>query len=342
MPQERNPDEDQNDDLGDEGLHEPGNANLNRAMATDDDEFYTQLDDVYNELKWYKKKFENTIVYCNCDDPKISAFYHYFSYNFKKLGLKKLITTCYKNTNADLFTKHKSETAVKIVMTGWKEGATRPEPDDAEVTPLEEDGDFRSDECIELLKEADVVVTNPPFSLFREYVNLLNKEGKKFLIIGNSNAITTKEIFPLIKKNLLWSGRTNPTQFTRPDNTIRTFGNIQWFTNIDHKKRREELILRGSYNSRAYPKYDNYPDAISVDEVNQIPKDYYGVMGVPITFLGKHNPAQFEIIGLSASWDEYGGNEHNPRLNGDGIYRRLFIRRTRRRKNHPDKCPQSS
>lgn len=281
-------------------------------MRAKKDEFYTQLADIENELRHYRDFFRGKTVLCNCDDPRVSQFFHYFAYGFERLGLRRLITTCYKNRDMDFFSENKSEQAVYLVYEGDKNGNRTPDPEEIGIHPLRGDGDFRSAECIELLKQADVVVTNPPFSLFREYVAQLMKYEKKFLIIGNQNAVSYKEIFPLIKNNQIWLGiNAGAQKFSVPmsyqkDNIYiaddgkkyAKFGNICWFTNIDHKKRHEELILYKNYSPVEYPKYVNY-DAIDVSMVANIPCDYDGIMGVPITFLDKYNPKQFELIGRS-------------------------------------------
>ncbi|MGQ3637360.1 adenine-specific methyltransferase EcoRI family protein [Ornithobacterium rhinotracheale] len=287
------------------------NNNLHKAKKGKNDEFYTQLSDIENELKHYAHHFKDKVVYCNCDDPRISNFFHYFSYNFERLGLKKLITTCYKNQQMDLFSQGEAEEAIMLEYTGDKNGNHTPDPDEIGVTPLKGDGDFRSPESIEILKQADIVVTNPPFSLFREYIAQLIEYDKKFLVIGSMNAITYKEIFPLISANKMWLGygfRGGNAYFetTQPkenfakgvyneDTGLVKFRNVHWFTNLDHNKRHEKLILYKKYTPEEYPKYDNY-DAINVNKVAEIPCDYRGVMGVPITFLDKYNPEQFEIV----------------------------------------------
>lgn len=257
------------------------NANLHKAKDAKNDEFYTQLTDVAKELMHYKAHFKDKIVFCNCDDPTWSAFWKYFHLNFAELGLKKLISTHYD----------REEATYKMEYTGGNDN-------DIEVgvkTPLEGNGDFRNQECLDLLDECDIVVTNPPFSLFREYVAVLVEHKKKFLIIGNKNAITYKEFFPLLKNDEVWIGCTNVKEFLQPDGSIKKFGNIGWFTNLDVAKRHEKLILWKKYTPEEYPRYDNY-DAINVNKVSEIPCDYDGVMGVPITFLDKYNPDQFEIV----------------------------------------------
>ena len=262
------------------------NSNLQEAKRKKNDEFYTRLPDIENELHHYKHHFKGKVVYCNCDDPSTSAFWKFFRMNFKDWGLKKLIATHYE--------KDEQNYSYKIEMKfgdKWN--------DEPEKIPLLCNGDFRSAVCIALLKEADIVVTNPPFSLFREYVAQLMAYEKKFLIIGNMNAITYKEIFPLLKENLVWLGYTHPKIFLQPDGSEKSFGNILWYTNLDIKKRHEFLDLRGNYfDSVSYPKYDNY-DAIEVSKVNAILCDYDGVMGVPITFLDKYCPLQFGILDMA-------------------------------------------
>ena len=294
------------------------NKNLHQAKNAKKDEFYTQLPDIENELKHYRHHFKNKVVYCNCDDPRMSNFFHYFSYNFEDLGLKKLITTCYQNQNRDLFSSHDSERAIYLEYHGDQNKNRVPDINEIGVQYLKGDGDFRSAESIELLKQADIVVTNPPFSLFREYVAQLIAYDKQFVIIGNMNAITYKEVFPLIKENKLWFGpsiHSGDREFGVPfDYPLKAAGNridengnkfirvkgVRWFTNLDHNKRHEDLILYKPYTPEEYPKYDNY-DAINVDKTKEIPMDYPGVMGVPITFLDKYNPEQFEILGLGIS-----------------------------------------
>ena len=320
------------------------NTILHKAKSSKKDEFYTQLPDIERELRHYKKYFKDKVVYCNCDDPRVSNFFHYFSYNFEKLGLKKLIATCYKNQNMDLFSQNKSEKAIYLEYNGDLNGNNVPDSDEIGIKPLKGDGDFRSQESIELLKQADIVVTNPPFSLFSEYVAQLIEFEKKFLIIGHQNSITYKDIFPLIKENKLWLGygfKRNMAHFINrhyvdyasdadhQEGMIRVSG-VQWFTNLDTKKRHEELILYKTYNSEDYPKYDNY-NAIEVSKTVDIPIDYEGAMGVPITFLNKYNPDQFELLGCSYSYGEpigyhIAGESFNVSVNGKNVYKRLFIR----------------
>ena len=313
------------------------NANLSNAKRAKNDEFYTQLSDIENELKHYKNHFAGKVVYCNCDDARESNFFRFFQKKFNDYGLKKLITTSY-NENG-----HGSV----LVYEGDTNGNGKLDEHEVKVSELKGNGDFRSEECIELLKEADIVVTNPPFSLFREYIATLVQYDKKFLVIGNNNAITYKEIFPLIKENKLWLGFSdNKTmEFVMPDsyekyNYIDKKGRkigkvpaISWFTNLEHSKRNDEIILYKKYTSEEFPKYDNY-DAIEVSRVCEIPKDYNGVMGVPITFLGKYNPSQFEIVGLTSSSKEctYGlllseNQSTRAKINSKYIYARLLIKK---------------
>ncbi len=312
------------------------NLNLRNADRAKQDEFYTQLVDIEQELKYYKAAFFNKVVFCNCDDPYESNFFKYFAMNFNHLGLKKLICTCYATSpvawvqlslfdNENIVVKKgNGKQPYKIEITEVKDynGDGAVDLSDVEyllknkkntLSVLEGDGDFRSQECIELLKEADIVVTNPPFSLFREYVAQLMEYDKKFIIIGNQNAITYKEIFPLLKNDQIWLGNSihsGDREFRIPDNYevrskslrvdengvryIRVVG-VRWYTNIDYKERHENLILYKTYSAEDYPKYDNY-NAINVDKTVDIPVDYDGLMGVPITFFDKYNPSQFEII----------------------------------------------
>ncbi len=323
------------------------NKNLHKAKANKKDEFYTQLTDIERELKHYKKHFKNKVVYCNCDDPRISNFFHYFSYNFEKLGLKKLITTCYQNQDIDLFSQNDTEQAIYLEYNGDKNGNNVPDLEEIGIHYLKGDGDFRSEESIKLLKEADIVVTNPPFSLFREYVSQLIEYDKKFIIIGHQNAITHKGVFKYIKNNELWLGygfKRNCAHFINKhyddyasdadhqDGMIRVSG-VQWFTNLDMNKRHEEMVLYKQYNAEEYQKYDNY-DAIEVSKTVTIPIDYDGVMGVPIKFMNKYNPNQFEIVGCSYSYGEpkgyhIEGRSFNVSIDGKQIDKRLFIKRKR-------------
>lgn len=316
------------------------NRTLHVAKSSKKDEFYTQLSDIESELKHYKEHFKNKVVFCNCDDPRYSNFFKYFAYNFENLGLKKLITTCYKNQETDLFFQEESEKAVFLEYNGDLNGNKIPDAEEIGLKPLIGDGDFRSKESIELLKQSDIVVTNPPFSLFREYVNQLVKYDKKFLIIGNINAITYKEIFKLIKENKAWlginmgrgiSGFIVPNDYglfgteARIDengNRIVATNNCLWLTNLDTFRRHEDIVLTKKYygNESEYPKFDNY-DAINVNKTQDIPMDYEGVMGVPITFLHKYNPKQFELIKFRK-----GNDEKDLSINGKCPYFRILIR----------------
>lgn len=334
-----------------------GNTSLQKAKKAKNDEFYTRLEDIENELRHYKKHFADKTVLCNCDDPYESNFFKYFAMNFNSLGLKKLIATCYA-TSPIVYTQLNifgGETAIGTEVTDKK-------PYKIEITEVEDlngdgavdladveqllkskkntlsllkgDGDFRSEECVELMKEADVVVTNPPFSLFREYVAQLAEYDKDFVIIGTQNAITYKEFFPLLKDNKAWLGYNSVKEFAKSDGTTQKFGNICWYTNLEIKKRYENINLYRAYknNEDKYPRYDNY-DAIEVGKVSEIPEDYDGVMGVPITFMDKYNPEQFEIVGATESegkgfssglWNESSGIAQ-PVVNGERKYKRIFI-----------------
>lgn len=345
---------------------------LGKARQSRMDEFYTRLSDIEAEMRHYKEHFRDKIIFCNCDDPYESDFFKYFAMNFDFLGLKKLITTCYAGSpvagkQLSLFdvTGLEQEPSnfglpYKIEITEVKDENADGAIDLADVeyllkndknslTLLEGDGDFRSPECVELLKQADMVVTNPPFSLFREYVAQLIEHNKEFIIIGNKNAITYKEIFTLIREGRLWLGAgfrngnayfRVPKSYTRewadgvydPDTELVKFRNVGWFTNLDLQKRHERLTLYKNYIPAEFPNYDNY-DAINVDRVADIPYDYDGVMGVPITFLDKYSPEQFEIVGLIA------GNikglagiptktgKDGPYINGKLKYGRILIKR---------------
>ena len=334
-----------------------GTALLTKAKLAKKDEFYTQLGDIEREAMHYREYFCGKTVLCNCDDPRVSNFFHYFSYNFEFLGLKKLISICYKNQERDLFTTKATDRAIWLEYDGDKNGNRIPDPEEIGIHYLDGDGDFRKEESINLLKRADVVVTNPPFSLFREYVAQLVKYDKKFLIIGNVNALKYKEIFPLIKQDKMWLGcsiHSGDREFGVPDDYpleasscridekgrkfIRVKG-VRWYTNIEHKERHEEMILYRKYDPAVYPKYVNY-DAIEVSKTADIPCDYDGVMGVPITFMDKYNPDQFEIVGMSLDLanmsiirERLGRNDGGPTfyIEKDGklirLYDRIAIRR---------------
>ncbi|MDO8490371.1 MAG: adenine-specific methyltransferase EcoRI family protein [bacterium] len=312
------------------------NKNLHKASAAKNDEFYTQLTDIENELKYYKEQFRDKVVFCNCDDPKESNFVKYFSRNFEHLGLKKLIATHYKEAN--LFPQ---EAPYKLEYAGDKNGNRMPDPSEF-MTEMIGTGDFRSEECIELLKEADIVVTNPPFSLFREYVAQLVEYKKKFIILGDQNAITYKDFFKLIKENKLWLGYDNggtkwfqvPMDYDIPtesrikiENGVKFFsmGRIVWFTNMETTKRHQELTLYKKFTPGEYPKYDNY-EAINVDKVSDIPMGYSGMMGVPITFLDKYNPKQFEIIGIDRYIEDNPNYGRRFTINEKEIYARVVIK----------------
>lgn len=261
-----------------------GNSNLHRAKEAKNDEFYTQLSDVENELVHYREHFRGKTVFCNCDDPTWSAFWKYFHLNFGFLGLKRLISTHYDKEQSTYMMEYLGGDD-NDVSVGTK-------------TPLKGNGDFRNEECLELLRQSDIVVTNPPFSLFREFIGTLMENGKKFVVIGNKNAVTYKEMFPLLRSDEVWLGYYSPSEFGTPSGTTKKINGLsRWFTNLDIKKRHENLILYKHYSPEEFPKYDNY-DAINVDKVSDIPLDYNGVMGVPITFMNQYNPDQFEIIGL--------------------------------------------
>jgi len=297
-------------------MKKSSNSNLKKAKSSKNDEFYTQLCDIERELGHYKNHFKGKVVFCNCDDPIESNFYFYFAQNFEFLGIKKLISTH--------FEREKPSYKLEIISDINNDGKINKL--DTVKTPLKQNGDFRSPECIEILKEADIVITNPPFSLFREYVAQLMEYDKNFLIIGNINAITYKEIFKLIKENKAWlgvnmgrgiSGFIVPEHYelygteARIDesgNRIVSTNNCLWLTNLDTAKRHEDIILYKQYNSKEYLDYNNY-NAINVDKTKDIPVNYKGVMGVPITFLHKHNPDQFEILALGNSRDNFSPNK---------------------------------
>ena len=310
-----------------------GNRALRVANVDKNDEFYTQLSDIEKELRHYRKHFKGKTVFCNCDDPFESNFFKFFVLNFNRLGLNKLIATCYSDSpiaggqlslfdvlGGDEKIKNKPYKAI-VTKVYDKTGDGGVDMFDVaelfmsgenELTELEGDGDFRSEESLALMDEADIVVTNPPFSLFREYVTTLIEHKKSFIIIGNQNAITYKEVFTLMMNDEMWLGSTSPKEFIIPSHVnnrkntyvkddgtiIAKFGNICWFTNLDIKKRHEEIILVKRFNDMEYRKYDNF-DAVEVSKIVEIPSDYSGVMGVPITFMNKYNPDQFEIIGMA-------------------------------------------
>ena len=317
------------------------NELLKKAKKSKSDEFYTQLSDIQSELQHYRSHFKNKVVYCNCDDPRISNFFKYFASNFKELGLKQLIASCFRERLGDLTNTRDNENGFFYEYTGT--GGQKEKPSSTDIVYFNGDGDFRSSESIELLKQSDIVVTNPPFSLFREYVAQLVKYDKKFLIIGNVNSITYKEIFKLIKENKAWlginlgrgvSGFIVPEHYelygteARIDsleNRIVSPNNCLWLTNLDTFKRHEDIALTKKYfgNEDEYPKYDNY-DGINVNKTQDIPSDYKGVMGVPITFLHRFNPDQFEIIKFRK-----GNDEKDLSINGKCPYFRILIKNKR-------------
>lgn len=297
------------------------NTNLTTAKKVKNDEFYTRYEDIEAEVMKYRKQFKGKIVYLPCDDPaeKKSEFWSFFVNNFDAFGLKKLIATHYDENGR----------AYKIWIDTDTTGDGYIDDADALQEDLVGNGDFRSPECVEILDECDIVCTNPPFSLFREFVDLLVTHNKQFLIIGNQNAFSYKEIFHLIHTDIIWTGYNMVRKFFQPDGSIKEFGNVCWFTNMMTNKRNEEIILTKKYadNPEAYPHYDSC-DAIDVGRVINIPSDYYGVMGVPITFLDKYNPNQFEILGLDDPELVYPNwRGRGPDLNGKTIYRRVMIRR---------------
>lgn len=337
-----------------------GNKGLNAANKAKKDEFYTQLPDIEEELRHYKQHFRDKIIFCNCDDPYESNFFKYFAMNFNQLGLKKLIATCYAGSpvnatqlqlsfwgdDGEKTEEVKRGTPHKIVITEVTDlngdGAVNLadveyllQNDKNVLTRLEGSGDFRSDECVELMKESDIVVTNPPFSLFREFVSQLIKLEKKFIIVGHQNAIHYKDVFSHIKANKIWLGygfkggaahfysiyEDVATASNHKQGMIRVSG-VTWFTNLDHKKHHEKFDFYKHYSPEEYPKYDNY-DAINVNKTADIPDDYDGVMGVPITFLDKYNPDEFEIIGTSTIDMPKGA----PYINQKRIYERILIRK---------------
>ena len=291
------------------------NANMHKARNAKNDEFYTTLDDISIEMANYFPQFKGKKVLCNCNDGPKSNFFLYFSLQYDFLQLKELTCISYeKGGHGKMWKYH-----------GDQNGNRRPDPEEFEVTALEGDGSFDSDEAVRALDEADVVVTNPPFSRFRDFIDLLVAHGKKFLVIGNKNAYKYKGVFPLFMQNRLWVGYNSPKEFRQPDSTTKKFGNIGWFTNLDVKKRHEEQVLFRKYTPERYPKYDNY-DAINVNEVCEIPEDYHGVMGVPITFLDHYNPDQFEIVGLANNGTDSEYDLVKPMVDGKYVYTRVLIR----------------
>lgn len=294
------------------------NTNLNKAKKEKNDEFYTRYEDIELEVMKYRKQFRDKIIYLPCDDPaeKKSEFWSFFVNNFDAFGLKKLIATHYSENGK----------AYKIWIDGDLNGDGYVDDGDALQEDLIGNGDFRSPECTEILEECDIVCTNPPFSMFREFTNWIMQKDKQFLIIGSQNAINYKQIFPLIRDEKIWTGYNMVKNFYQPDGSIKKFGNICWFTNLKTFKRQEEMILTAKYNPIDYPKYDNY-DAIEVSKIVNIPKDYDGVMGVPITFLDKYNPEQFEVLKCSAYSDPSCFGCGSLYVNNAKKYSRVLIKR---------------
>ncbi|MDN5795465.1 MAG: adenine-specific methyltransferase EcoRI family protein [Intrasporangium sp.] len=330
------------------------NRDFQEARRAKADEFYTSLQDIERELKHYTPHFEGKVVYCNCDDPRASNFFRFFARNFEQLGLKKLITTCYRSQYPNQFGRADSDHAVYLEYTGDRNGTSLSDGEVIGIEPLSGDGDFRSAESAQLLHQADIVVTNPPFSLFREYVAQLMEHQKQFLILGNMNALTYKEIFPHFQNDQMWYGpsiRSGDREFRVPDDypltaagtRVDNDGNkyvrvkgVRWFTNLDYPGRHDELALHRTYTPHAYPTYANF-DAIDVSKTMDIPVDYDGPMGVPITFLDKYSPRQFDILGSSktlgrpmskiakkGTYQQGGPRFYLP--NGDGTYRRMYDR----------------
>ena len=304
------------------------NSNLHSAKKAKNDEFYTQLTDIEKELKHYKRHFKNKVVFLNCDDPQESNFWRYFSANFEHLGLKKLISTHYE--------QDASTPSYKLEIVRDVNGDGKINNLDTIKTPLTFFGDFRSPECVEIMEEADIVVTNPPFSLFRELIALLMEKKKKFIVIGNLNSISYKDVFKFIKNNKLWIGYNCVRHFKQPDGTMYEAARSFWFTNLNIKKRQDEIVLYKEYkgNKSNYPKYDNY-NAINVDKVVDIPMDYEGAMGVPITFMDKYNPTQFEILSANdfrvnnkIPFKEHGLiKDKDGTISGKAKYARILIKR---------------
>lgn len=300
------------------------NKDLNKLKSNPDDEFYTRLSDINAELKHYKHHFKDKVVLCNCDDPRVSNFFHYFAEHFESLGLKKLIATCYKNCEPDLFSTNSSEQAVYIIYEGDKNGNCSVDLDELQVLPLKGDGDFRSAECIELLKEADIICTNPPFSLIGEYFEQLIKYDKKFLVLGSSTAIHRTEVFPYIRDNKMWTGykpfsqdmlfevskehevelrkkKKEGSGWRVVDGVFYGRCPAIWYTNLEIEKKHIDFVseLYKTYTPEEYPTYENF-DGIDVSSVRAIPKDYFGNMGVPDSFIDFYNPEQFEILGIGS------------------------------------------
>jgi hypothetical protein len=286
------------------------NSKLSKAKKNKNDEFYTKLIYIENELKHYKHHFENKVVFCNCDDPEWSNFYIFFKSKLNEYKIKKLIFTHYKDNN--LYDQLYKLECITIVNNNGLIIENK--------TYLKDNGDFRSEECIELLKQSDIVCTNPPFSLFREYMDQLNKYNKEFLIIGNMNSIACKDIFNLVKDNKLWLGVSPRGMFFKTKDGGDKEVNAAWFTNLTHNKKNEDIYLNAKYSTETYSNYDNHT-AIEVSKTKNIPCDYKGIMGVPLTFLDRYNPEQFEIVGLKKGLDG-----KDLRLNNKVLYTRILIK----------------
>ena len=316
------------------------NKTLQKAKNQSKNEFITSLSDVEDEMRNYKKHFKDKVILCNCDDPHVSAFFTFFSFKFEDFKIKKLITTCFKNQNLDLFSKNDNEKAIYLEYNGDLNQNKIPDREEIDVKLLKGDGDFRSEECINFLKKSDIVVTNPPFSLFKEYIAQLIKFDKKFIIMGNHNALTYKEVYPLIHDNKIWLGVNCGTKkFEVPDNydeknikiingkRISTMGNVVWYTNLDIRRKREKLLLHKNFNPKDYPEYDNF-EAIHIEKLNDIPMDYDKPMGVPITFLFRDYEDAFELLGNVGSYGEDGYSlKSQIFLNGKKKFKRLLVKR---------------
>ena len=307
------------------------NSNLRKAAGAKNDEFYTRLTDIEKEMAHYKRHFKGKTVFCPCDDPHASKFFQYFSKNFEHLGLKRLITACYKSTNPLGMSLHDDERAMWLEYNGDANGNRVPDPDEIGVHHFDGDGDFRSHESLALLRTADIIVTNPPFSLFRDFMDLMIAEKKKFLVVGNFNAVSYKKIWSSILSGNLWLGVNHLKEFITPGGDIAKFGNVVWFTNLNHPKRNDEIVCYRRFNRADYPKYD-FHNAVEVSKVKDIPTNYNGIMGVPITFLEKWNPKQFEILGLMNTGEKNPGIRYpntptgDPVIDGVKKYARILIR----------------